>query len=397
MEKKVYGILLAGGSGSRMGASVNKVLLPVAGIPCIARSALAIAPFVDHLVLVYRMEDETALRTAISGVPLSCPISYTQGGKTRQESVHKGLQAISDMVGKNVYVIIHDGARCLVDHATIMRVINSIRNNGTGAAAVSVVDTLRFESQNGQAGETVPRDSLRVMQTPQGADLYTLVKSFSIAEKEGYTGTDDVSVLSYAGIPVYFTRGNKMNFKITTQEDLTMAELLLSVPFSPIIHVGHGYDVHQLAADRKLILCGVEIPHTMGLLGHSDADVALHALMDALLGAAGLGDIGTHFPDTDSKFKDISSMLLLSEVMEKLSSHGFIPVNVDITIVAQKPKLAPFIPIMKEKLAETLHLDVSNVNIKATTTEWLGFEGRMEGISAQAVCLIQSVSSSPAT
>lgn len=160
------------------------------------------------------------------------------------------------------------------------------------------------------------------------------------------------------------------------------------IPFVPF-RVGQGYDVHRLTEGRKLILCGVEIPHTKGLLGHSDADVALHALMDALLGAAGLGDIGRHFPDTDEQYRGADSMLLLAHVMELLRKAGFRPANADVTIVAQKPKLAPYIPRMAENLASALDLPLSRINVKATTTERLGFEGRMEGISAQAVCLIQ--------
>ena len=206
-----------------------------------------------------------------------------------------------------------------------------------------------------------------------------------------------------------------MNIKLTTQEDLKTAEILLSasetsvlpqiplsgpvttsVPKTPLFEpkpcsfrIGHGYDVHALTTSRDLILCGVKVPHTVGLLGHSDADVALHALMDALLGAAALGDIGCHFPDSDPQYKGISSILLLRKVMSLLKTHHFSVVNVDLTIVAQKPKLAPYIPEMVKQVASVLSLPEKNVNIKATTTEHLGFEGRMEGISAQSVCLLR--------
>ena len=171
-----------------------------------------------------------------------------------------------------------------------------------------------------------------------------------------------------------------------------MAETFLHTEDAfPAFRVGQGYDVHQLTEGRKLILCGVEIPHTHGLLGHSDADVALHALMDALLGAAGLWDIGHHFPDTDPQYKGISSMKLLEKVIAELKTHGFRPANVDVTIVAQQPKLSPFIPAMVRNLAAALSLPESRINVKATTTERLGFEGRKEGISAQAICLIQEI------
>ena len=172
-----------------------------------------------------------------------------------------------------------------------------------------------------------------------------------------------------------------------------MAESILNKSSCfPSLRVGHGYDVHQLREGRKLILCGIEIPNTQGLLGHSDADVAVHALIDALLGAAALGDIGQHFPDTDKRYEGISSIKLLSDVIVLLNSKGFHPCNADLTIIAQKPKLSPYIPQMAEKIAATMNLPISRVNVKATTTEHLGFEGRMEGISAQAVCLIQELS-----
>ena len=234
------------------------------------------------------------------------------------------------------------------------------------------------------------------MQTPQGALFFSLLRAYEICEKEGVSATDDAFVLAHAGFPVYLTPGSRFNLKLTTKEDLAMAEAILQTrasernPEIPPLRVGQGYDVHQLCEGRKLILCGVEVPWEKGLLGHSDADVALHALMDALLGAAGLGDIGRHFPDTDEQYRGIDSMLLLREVMKRLKEAGFRPINADVTIVAQRPKLAPFIPRMAENLADALELPLSCINVKATTTEKLGFEGRMEGISAQAVCLIQS-------
>jgi len=228
------------------------------------------------------------------------------------------------------------------------------------------------------------------MQTPQGARLQDLICAFDRAEKAGFTGTDDAAVLAFAGYPVYLVRGSRNNLKLTTREDLIMAESMLQKIPSPLpaFRVGFGYDVHRLVENRKLILCGVEVPHTLGLLGHSDADVAIHALMDALLGAAALGDIGRHFPDSDPRYKGIDSRKLLAAVMEKIQAEGFRPVNADVTIAAQKPKLAPFIPAMAANLAQDLGLPLSCVNVKATTTEHLGFEGRQEGISAQAVCMI---------
>lgn len=390
-RNKVYTILLAGGTGSRMGAAINKVLLPVGGIPCIARSAQALLPFTDQMVVVFHPGEEEQLRSALRDLPADSAVTFVPGGKTRQESVFHGLQAIADIEPENVIVLIHDGARCLVDPPVIQRVLDSIRTRGSGFAAIPVTDTLRESSEGLQAGKTVPREGLWAMQTPQGARLHSFMEAFTQAELDGFTGTDDASVLAHAGFPVFLAEGSRSNMKLTNQEDLQMAEALTSFPSLSALRVGQGFDVHQLTEGRKLILCGVEIPHTLGLLGHSDADVALHALMDALLGAAALGDIGRHFPDSDARYKGISSMKLLDAVMEKITAAGFQPINADLTILAQKPKLAPYIPAMAENLASALRLPSSCVNVKATTTEHLGFEGREEGISAHAVCLLQSV------
>ncbi|MBQ9251782.1 MAG: 2-C-methyl-D-erythritol 2,4-cyclodiphosphate synthase [Clostridia bacterium] len=393
MKEKIYVILLAGGSGTRMHAGVNKVLLPVAGIPCIARSALAFVPFADHLILVVKPEEEAALGQALAEIALPFPVSFAPGGATRQESVHHGLQLLGKMEPEDAIVLIHDGARCLVEEKVIQAALDSVSLHGSGIAAIPATDTLRQADEHFQAGPTIPREQVWAMQTPQAARLRSLLAAFDQAEQEGFTGTDDAAILAHAGYPVFLSPGSRTNLKLTTQEDLLMAEAILQQekPF-PDLRIGQGYDVHQLTTGRKLILCGVEVPHTHGLLGHSDADVALHALMDALLGAAGMGDIGRHFPDTDMQYKGIDSMKLLAKVMEKLTEAGFRPVNVDLTIVAQRPKLAPYIPQMAQNVATSLGLPLSQVNVKATTTEHLGFEGRMEGISSQAVCLLQKMS-----
>ena len=396
MKKPVYVILLAGGSGSRMGAGRNKVLLPVAGKICIARSANAFRGFADRMILVCRPEDREEIRAAVDSLSLGFPVDDVPGGETRQQSVAHGLNALPEDDG---FVLVHDGARCLVDAAVIRSVLSDLDSFGSGAASVPVTDTVRHADENGFAAGTLPRASLRAMQTPQGFRLRELREAHVKAERDHFEGTDDVAVMEHAGFSVRLSEGSRNNIKLTTKEDLLMAEAFLTgdgvsactdLPFPPF-RTGLGYDVHQLVEGRKLILCGVEVPHSLGLLGHSDADVALHALMDALLGAAGLWDIGHHFPDSDPQYKGISSMKLLEAVLRDLKGHGFRPANVDITIVAQRPKLSPFIPQMVTRLAEALSLPRNRVNVKATTTERLGFEGRMEGISAQAVCMIQEI------
>lgn len=393
MSEKVILILLAGGSGSRMAAPVNKVLLPIAGIPCIARSASAFESFADRMILVGRPEEQDALTGAVRHSGFSHPVTFVPGGTTRQESVSHALSALSGEE-ENAVVLIHDGARCLVEERIIAEVVASVREFGSGVASVPVTDTIREAVPGTEAWRLIPRENLRAMQTPQGFRLSPLLRAFRLAEEQGFEGTDDAAVMERAGYQVRYTEGGRNNLKITVREDLLMAEKILENHDFPSVRIGQGYDVHQLCEGRKLVLCGVEIPYGLGLLGHSDADVALHALMDALLGAAGLGDIGRHFPDSDDKYRGISSMKLLNAVMDKLRAAGFRPANADVTIVAQKPKLAPFIPQMEENLASALNLPLSRINVKATTTEHLGFEGRMEGISAQAVCLIQAASDS---
>ena len=383
---KIYAMVLAGGSGERMGASVNKVLLPVAGRTCLQRSVEAFTGLVDEVIVVCRPQDQQAIRLSLASCSDLFPLCFVSGGSTRQSSVLNGLRA--HVFAPEDIILIHDGARCLVTPAVIRRVINSCLEYGSGVAAVPVSDTVRRIS-DGKA-DTLDRSSLFAIQTPQGFLAQKLLSASVQAELDGFSGTDDASLLERLNEPVRYVQGDKHNLKLTTPEDLLMAENLLSGGL-PSLRVGQGYDVHRFADHRRLILCGVDIPCDQGLLGHSDADVALHALMDALLGAAALGDIGHHFPDTDPAYSGISSLLLLEKVRALLEKHQFIPINVDITIVAQRPKLAPYIPSMRQKTADALGLSPECVSVKATTTERLGFEGRCEGISAQAVCLIQSL------
>ncbi len=378
-----HAIILAGGSGSRMGAGVNKVLLPLGGEPVLCRSVRAFLPLVDGVIVVARREDDATIRAALAASGLSA--SIVPGGETRQDSVWSGLTHLPAGADK---VLVHDGARCLVDADTIRRVMASVDECGNGVAAVPVTDTIKQADASETVQCTPDRAALRAVQTPQGFTVALLRRAHEQAQLDGFVGTDDASLVERLGLPVRLTLGNRRNLKLTTPEDMMIASALLSAPL-PALRVGQGYDVHRLVADRPLILCGVTVPHTLGLLGHSDADVALHALMDAMLGAMAMGDIGQHFPDTDPAYKGASSMMLLSRVASLLSARHARVVNADMTIVAQKPKLAPFIPAMRENIAGALSLPIERVSVKATTTERLGFEGREEGISAQAVCLIE--------
>lgn len=377
-----YAIILAGGSGSRMGADRNKVLLTLRGEPVIIRAIRAFQGLVEGVVLVSRAEDIPAMQSALLESGLSAAV--VPGGATRQESVWNGLCALPEGCSR---VLIHDGARCLVDGETIRRCKASVEAQGTGVAAIPAVDTIKQVDAGEHVVNTPDRSTLRAVQTPQAFDLPLIRRAHETAMHEGFIGTDDASLVERIGHPVCLTLGSRQNIKLTTPEDIIMAEAFLDSGF-PALRVGQGYDVHRLTEGRDLILCGVKVPHTLGLLGHSDADVALHALMDAMLGAMALGDIGKHFPDTDERYRGVSSMKLLEHVVALLKEHGAAVSNCDVTIVAQKPKLLPYIPQMRENVAQLLGLPIDRVNVKATTTERLAFEGREEGISAQAVCMV---------
>lgn len=379
-----YAIVLAGGSGSRMGAGCNKVLLELHGEPVITRAVKAFEGLVEGVVLVSRSEDITAMQAAMKSIQM--PVTIVSGGNSRQASVWNGLCALP---ANCTHVLIHDGARCLVDQETIRRCISSVEAYGSGVAAIPAIDTIKEVDRDEIVISTPVRAHLRSVQTPQGFTVELIRRAHEAALEQGYVGTDDASLVEHIGIPVRLTVGDRRNIKLTTPEDIKMAESFLPRNF-PALRVGQGYDVHRLVEGRDLILCGVNIPHTLGLLGHSDADVALHALMDAMLGAMALGDIGKHFPDTDERYRGISSIKLLEHVVSLLNEHHARVTNCDVTIVAQKPKLLPYILQMRMNVAGVLNLPLDRVNVKATTTEHLAFEGREEGISAQAVCMIET-------
>lgn len=373
-------ILLAAGEGRRMNAGKNKVFLTVDGKTVLRKSAEAFLPYADSFIVVYRSGEKDQILRELSFLPSSLTVYFVEGGETRQGSVLNALRYLSQNAPE--LVMIHDAARCYIDGHTIEDAIQSAEKYGSGVPCLPMTDTVKFSSDGITADMTPDRSTLFRAQTPQCFEWSLIYGAYIQAEKDGWRATDDASLVEHAGKKVYMTSGSETNVKITVPNDLKNEGT--SVPF----RIGHGFDVHRLVPDRKLILCGIEVPHSLGLLGHSDADVAIHALMDAVLGALGLWDIGHFFPDTDMRYKDISSMLLLEEVMKKAREKNAFIVNCDITVTAQKPKLAPYIPDMRKNVAAALGCDEANVNIKATTTERLGFEGREEGISAQAVCLL---------
>lgn len=372
---KVYAVILCGGSGQRMGKDGNKTLLQVGGVPAVVRCVRAFSEKTEGTVLVVRSGEEALFADTVRAFGEHV-LAIVPGGADRQESALKGLLALPDKEG---IALIHDGARPFVTGEIIGRVIAGIVQYGAAAAAVPVRDTVKRADANGLVLETLNRSELWQMQTPQGAGIACLLAAHRAAAARY---TDDAALLEAAGRPVQLVLGGYDNIKLTSPEDLRMANNC-SLP-----RIGHGYDAHRLVPGRKLILGGVEIPYEKGLLGHSDADAALHALMDALLGAAGMPDIGRLFPDSDPRYKGISSLLLLEEVGKRLREKGFTVGNCDATIIAQAPKLAPYIAAMRQNTAQALGVPAENVNFKATTTEKMGFEGEGTGISAHAAALI---------
>lgn len=372
---KTYAVILCGGSGTRMGAAGNKTLLKTGGVPAIVRGFRTFAEIVDGIVLVTRAGEEPVFAQVLADHSLN-PLAIVPGGADRQASALCGLQALPPDAD---IALIHDGARPFVTEAIIRRVIESVKQYGSGVAAVPCRDTIKRADSDGLVLETLDRSALWQMQTPQGFFVKDLLAAHAAAPARY---TDDAALMEAAGHAVRLVLGSPDNIKLTSPEDLRMINGMLTP------RIGTGYDAHRLVEGRELWLGGVHIPYEKGLLGHSDADAPLHALTDALLGAAAMGDIGKLFPDSDPKYKGISSILLLEEARRRLTDAGFTIGNIDLTIVCQAPKLAPHIPAMRERIAKALEISVAQVSVKATTTERMGYEGRGEGISAQAVAMV---------
>ena len=389
-------VIVAAGRGSRMGLDRNKVLYPLCGEPIVVRTVRAFEEsglFDGGIVVVTGACDMDEMRGMLDQAGLSVR-AVVEGGADRQESVCRGIAACDETAD---IIAIHDGARPLVTREVIAATIDSAKQFGSGVAAVALKDTVKRVDENSCVVDTPRRDMLRAVQTPQTFDA-KLIREAHEACKTGARVTDDAMLMERMGHAVYLTAGDMENIKLTTPEDMLLAEQVMAKrgmgsagkkEETAMIRIGHGYDVHRLVEDRKLILCGVEIPHTLGLLGHSDADVALHALTDALLGAAAMGDIGRHFPDTDPAYKGADSGKLLDHVMELIWAKGYVVGNVDVTIICQRPKLKDYIETMRENVARHLNVDIDCVNVKATTTEKLGFEGEGLGISTHAVACIE--------
>jgi len=376
-------LIVAGGSGSRVGDGLPKQYRPVAGVPMLRRSVetFLACPTIISVQVVIGVDHAASYEQAIAGLLLSDAVI---GGDTRQESVRRGLDGLSN--DPPDFILIHDAARPLVT-ATLIETVAAALKSGAEAVLplLPVPDSLR-RMQDGDVGPSLLREGVCRAQTPQGFAFAAIRGAHE--RFAGSNATDDISLAERAGLTIAAVGGEEINFKITTAQDFDMAERLLAGNTST--RTGMGFDVHRFVAGDHLWLCGVRIPHTHALQGHSDADAALHALTDAILGALVAGDIGQHFPPSDERWRDAPSRRFLERADELVRNAGGVIVHCDVTVICERPKLAPHRDAMRATIADILHTDVSRVSVKATTTEGLGFTGRGEGLAAQAVATIRS-------
>lgn len=377
MSGPAAAVLLAGGQGERLGAGVPKAMVPLAGRPLLtwSLSRFALHPEIERLVLVIPAAFDTQAQQALS-TTLAKPITFVEGGARRRDSVSRALE----LVDQHRFVLIHDTARALVDDALITRVLVAARRHGAAIPVVPIGDSLlRGGTQE------VARGGIQLVQTPQGFEVETLRRAHRAAEAD-WDAADDAAMVRRLGIEVATVEGNHDNFKITWPDDLQRAERLLRG--SSDERVGLGWDVHPLAAGRPFLLAGVLVSDQFGPVGHSDGDPLCHAIADALLGAAALGDIGMLFPDTDSRYAGIAGCELLARTVETLVAHGFEPRQVDAVIITDTPKLAPHRDAIRARLAEVLGLDRDAIWLKGKRTEGLGALAGGQGVQCQAIARI---------
>ncbi|MFO1027731.1 MAG: bifunctional 2-C-methyl-D-erythritol 4-phosphate cytidylyltransferase/2-C-methyl-D-erythritol 2,4-cyclodiphosphate synthase [Acetobacteraceae bacterium] len=372
---RVAAIIVAAGTGSRFGADIPKQFLTLAGKPVIRHAAEALAA---EVALLQPVGDAATIDPLLAGVPGLLP--SVPGGETRQDSVRLGLEALEPHAPD--MVLVHDAARPVIPAGTIPALLAALAESPGAIPGAPVADTLK-RVERGIITETVPRTGLFRAQTPQAFRFAALLQ----AHRSGATGaTDDASLLEAVGLAVEVVPGSDDNIKLTYPEDFARLERIMSPSLLP--RVGTGYDVHVLAEGRPLWLCGVQVPHDKGLAGHSDADVGIHALCDAIYGALAEGDIGRHFPPSEAQWKDADSARFLRHAAARIAARGGRLVNADVTLICERPKISPHATAMMDRLAELLGVDVARISVKATTTERLGFTGRGEGIAAQAVVSI---------
>ena len=390
----VNALIVAAGRGERLAAQTGdqrpKQYRPLGGTVMLRRT---LAQFVSHrsisrTVVVISPNDRQLYSACVEG--LEGDFTWVAGGATRQSSVRAGLRAMS--AAKPEFVLIHDAARPFASHKLIDRVINGLKLVPGIIPCIAVGDTLK-RIENGRVVETVDRNHVVAAQTPQGFVFSAISEAHARAvAEEKASFTDDASLAEWAGIPVHLTSGDSANLKITTAEDFAEANrrvLMERLAAMGDIRTGQGFDVHAFGPGDHVTLCGVRIESASGLVGHSDADVGLHALTDAVLGAIGAGDIGTHFPPSDPQWQGVSSDRFLAHAADQLRRRKGVIANVDVTLICEEPKIGPHRDAMRAAIARILAIETDKVSIKATTTEGLGFTGRREGIAAQATATVR--------
>jgi len=378
----IYALVLAAGRGARFGGTLPKQYLPLAGQSVLRH---AVTAFLAHeqvagVQVAIRPEDRGVYETELAGLDLLPPVA---GGAERQDSVRLGLEALVRLAP--THVLIHDGARPFPDAALIDRVIDALDRAPAAIPGLPLGDTLKRVS-GGVISHTVDRSELWRVQTPQGFHFDAILAAHRAAV--GQALTDDAAVAEAAGIAPLIVLGSEANLKITTSDDLSAAERLIAARQGDV-RIGLGFDVHPFGPGDGLMICGIKIPHSAGVVGHSDADVGLHALTDAILGAIGAGDIGMHFPPSDPQWKGASSDGFLAHAVGLVRARGGSIAALDVTIICERPRIGPHRAAMVERVAAIVGLAPDRVSVKATTTEKLGFTGRGEGIAAQAVATVR--------
>ena len=384
MVSGVGALVVAAGRGNRLGGELPKQYLPIGPWPMLRYSLVRLAahPRVDVVRTVIHPDDGDLFADAAEGLDIGEPVA---GGATRQESVRKGLESLAD-AGFDA-VLIHDGARPFLDASLIDRVLDGLTEADGAIPAVLVSDTLKRMEANGHIAETVPRNGLWRAQTPQGF-RYAAIRGAHGQAAGGPELTDDAQVAEAAGLTVDIVQGAEANVKITTPEDRARAQRWLQDRAET--RVGTGFDVHAFAdTPGPVRLCGVDVPHDQGLAGYSDADVGLHVVVDSILGALAAGDIGQHFPPSDPQWRDADSAMFVEHVRDLAEGRGAAIVNLDVTLICERPKLGQYRDAMATRVAELLRIAPTRVSVKATTTERLGFTGRREGIAGQCVASLR--------
>jgi 2-C-methyl-D-erythritol 4-phosphate cytidylyltransferase/2-C-methyl-D-erythritol 2,4-cyclodiphosphate synthase len=372
---KIAAILVAAGTGSRFGGATPKQLLLLHGKPVLRHAAEAL---LEHIDILQPVGDAALLGPALAGIR---HLPIVPGGAERQDSVRAGLEALQAHAPD--ILLVHDAARPIIPPGTVEAVLAALNSHPGAIPALAVSDTLKRGAQN-LITETVPRANLFRAQTPQGFHYPVLLRLHLAASRAG--ATDDAALLEAAGLEVALVPGAEQNIKLTVPADFARLEQVSGALMVP--RIGNGFDVHAMEAGRKMTICGVTIPFEVGLAGHSDADVGIHALCDAIYGALAEGDIGRHFPPSEATWKDADSARFLRHAAERIAARGGRLSNADITLICERPKITPHAPAMRARLAELLGIAVDHISVKATTTERLGFTGRGEGIAAQASVLL---------